>query len=331
ERLQKHLTSYLLWDESFNPRIIPLIGDLSQPLLGLSADKFAAIATQVDVIYHNGAFVNFTYPYSQLKAANVLGTEEILRLAAQIKIKPVHFISTIGVVGAADSTLDSIREDTPIHRSENISSGYTQSKWVAEKLVRIAGVRGIPISIYRPGRISGHSKTGVCNINDHTFRMIRGCIQLGSAPKDNGIVNLTPVDYATQAIVYLSQQQTSFGKVFHLINPQPLPWEEVVNSIISCGYPLKKIDYPQWCSQLLKEVEQYDDNPLYPLIAKVTNSESQNTSLEDSTTQQIDQQNTLTGLAATTIVCPPLDSQLLSTYLSYLINSGFLINPSNNN
>ncbi|BDI19721.1 hypothetical protein ANSO36C_55230 [Nostoc cf. commune SO-36] len=42
KRLQNHLKSYLLWDESFNQRVIPLIGDLAQPLLGLSADKFAA-------------------------------------------------------------------------------------------------------------------------------------------------------------------------------------------------------------------------------------------------------------------------------------------------
>ncbi|WP_251957298.1 hypothetical protein [Nostoc commune] len=49
------------------------------------------------------------------------------------------------------------------------------------------------------------------------------------------MVNLTPVDYASQAIIYLSQQPTSLGKVFHLINPQPLPWEEVVNSIVSFG------------------------------------------------------------------------------------------------
>ncbi|MBD2355222.1 amino acid adenylation domain-containing protein [Tolypothrix sp. FACHB-123] len=331
EKLQNHLKSYLLWDETFNQRIIPLLGDLSQPLLGLSAEKFAAIASQIDVIYHNGAFVNFTYPYSQLKAANVLGTQEILRLAAQTKVKPVHFISTIGVVGAADSTVEIIRENTPINHSKNISSGYTQSKWVAEKLIQIAGDRGIPISIYRPGRISGDSKTGVCNIDDHTFRMIRGCIQLGSVPKDGSMVNLTPVDYVGQAIIYLSQQPTSLGKVFHLINPQPLPWEEVVNSIVSFGYPLQQIDYPEWHSKLLEEIERSPNNPLSPLVATLTNQASQNTNTEDSPTQQIDFQNTLTGLAETTTTCPPLNRQLLNTYLSYLICGGLLAHPANNN
>ncbi|MBD2201847.1 amino acid adenylation domain-containing protein [Calothrix sp. FACHB-1219] len=329
EKLQNHLKSYLLWDESCHQRIIPLIGDLSQSLLGLTADKFAEIAAKIDVIYHNGAFVNFTYPYSQLKAANVLGTQEILRLASQIKVKPVHFISTIGVVNAADSNLKLIREDTPINHGKNVSSGYTQSKWVAEKLVQIAGDRGIPISIYRPGRISGNSQTGVCNIDDHTFRMIRGCIQLGSVPNDDTMVNLTPVDYASQAIIYLSQQPTSLGKVFHIINPQPLAWEEVVNSIISFGYPLQAIDYPEWRSKLLEEIERSPNNPLSPLVATLTHKESQNTNTEDSPIQQIDMQNTLTALAETTITCPPLNQQLLNTYLYYLIHNSFLENPPN--
>ena len=94
ERIENKLKSYLLWDDSVRKRIIPIVGDLSQPLLGLSRDRFNAIAKSVDVIYHNGAWVNFTYPYSQLKAANVSGTQEVLRLAVQSKVKPVHFIST---------------------------------------------------------------------------------------------------------------------------------------------------------------------------------------------------------------------------------------------
>ncbi len=32
QRLQNHLESYLLWNESFSDRIIPVVGDLSQPL-----------------------------------------------------------------------------------------------------------------------------------------------------------------------------------------------------------------------------------------------------------------------------------------------------------
>ncbi|YAF98100.1 MAG: amino acid adenylation domain-containing protein [Nodularia sp. CChRGM 3473] len=326
-RLQKSLESYLLWDESFSDRMIPVMGNLSQPRLGLSESEFNAFASQIDVIYHNGAFVNFTYPYSQLKAANVLGTQEVLRLAAQVKVKPVHFISTIGVVGAAESQLEIIREDTPIDCSENIKSGYTQSKWVAEKLVKIAGDRGIPISIYRPGRISGHSVTGVCNVNDHTFRMIKGCIQLGSAPLNDSMVNLTPIDYASQAIIYLSRQKASLGKVFHIINPQPQPWNEVINIIADFGYALKPIAYEKWRLELLQAVERSPDNALSPLISTFTDSETPKSNAEESSPSQLDYENTLAGLSETAINCPPVNAKLLNTYFSYLIDSGFLNAP----
>ena len=324
QRIENKLKSYLLWNTAVCKRIIPLVGDLSQPLLGLSKANFAKIAETVDVIYHNGAWVNFTYPYSQLKAANVLGTQEILKLAVQSKVKPVHFISTIGVVGAADRQLKIVREDTPIDRSEQIKSGYTQSKWVAEKLVTIARDRNIPIAIYRPGRISGHSQTGVCNPDDHTFRMIRSCIQLGSVPQDDSLVNLTPVDYAAGAIVHLSSQPGSIGKSFHLFNPQPIPWDEVANSIISLGYPLKQIDYQQWREQLLTAVETDPDNPLSPLVSTLTKDE---TDTEETVTQKLDANNTNSGLTGTSIVCSKCDRKLLSTYCSFLVDRGFLTQP----
>lgn len=54
-------------------------------------------AARADVIHHCGAEVNFLYPYEKLRAANVFGTQEVLRLAARRAI-PVHHVSTMSVV-----------------------------------------------------------------------------------------------------------------------------------------------------------------------------------------------------------------------------------------
>jgi amino acid adenylation domain-containing protein/thioester reductase-like protein len=325
QKIQHSLESYLLWDESFNSRIIPVLGDLSQPLLGLSREKFQQMASQVDVIYHNGAFVNFTYPYSALKAANVLGTQEVLRLASQIKVKPVHFISTLSVVVQNNPDVSLVREQDSLDEAKRPSSGYAQSKWVAEKLVTIARERGFPICIYRPGRISGHSKTGACNPSDHTYRMIKGCIQLGSIPNQNIQLNFSPVDYVSKAIVSLSNQKESIGKAFHLVNPQPLPLKEMANYIRSLGYPIELVGYEQWRSQLLSTADS-PENALYPLLS-IFSEESSNSQSQDSAVQHFDCHNTLTGLVGTSIVCPPVDAEVFSTYFSYLIQTGFLNPP----
>lgn len=323
-KLQSSLESYLLWQESFSHRIIPVIGDLSQPLLGLSQEQFHFLASKIDAIYHNGAWVHHTSSYSTLKAANVLGTQEILRLASLIKLKPVHFISTTSVFSGSSSAGGKLREQDSLEHSPIDANGYVQSKWVAEKLITIAGDRGLPVSIYRPGRISGHSQTGVFNQNDFLYRLIIGCIQLGAAPAGNTSFDLVPVDYVSQAIVHLSKQQESLGKAFHLVSPRPLDANVLIDSIRSLGYPIERISSEQWRTELLNIARNSPEHPLYPLVPFFAASDSQQS---NTSTVTFDCQNTLAGLANTGIACPQISDRLLHTYLSYLINKNFLNPP----
>jgi len=61
--------------------LVPVPGDLGQPLLGIESAEFERLAQTVDVIVHNGAFVHWLKPYKALKAANVLGTQVRLPLS----------------------------------------------------------------------------------------------------------------------------------------------------------------------------------------------------------------------------------------------------------
>lgn len=322
QRIQKNLESYLIWDESKNSRIIPVIGDLAQPLLGLSESQFDIMAKQIDVIYHCGALVKWTYPYSTLKAANVLGTQEVIRLACQYKVKALHFISTVGVFSSPDYSSEIVSEEECLENSGSLTNGYAQSKWVAEKLVNIAASRGLPITIHRPNT-EGHSQTGVFNQHDHLCKILKGCIQLGSAPIDlKMVVASAPIDYASKAVIYLSRQNKSLGKVFHLVNPQPLEWKEWLNCICSLGYPLKKLPYQQWKAEMIDKIKTSQNNELYGISPIFSDA-----LLENSQIPKFSCKNTLDGLANTSIVCPPLDEKLLSTYFSYFVRSGFLEAP----
>ncbi len=80
-----------------------MCGDLARPLLGLTREAFGQLSARADVIYHVGASVNLMDAYGRLRAVNVLGVQEILRLAAHGRTKPVHYVSTIStVVGGPD-------------------------------------------------------------------------------------------------------------------------------------------------------------------------------------------------------------------------------------
>ena len=333
-RIQKSLDSYSLGKRSLDSRIIPVLGDLSKPLLGLSPSQFEAMANKIDVICHNGAWVNVVYPYATLKAPNVCGTHEILRLACHNKIKPVHFISTVNIFsGYSHANVEVIREeDTPDH-NQNLRGGYAQSKWIAETLVRRAKSRGIPVCIYRPARITGHSQTGACSTNDFLSRMIKGCIQIGSVPEVETMIHLTPVDYVSKAIVYLSKQKESLGKTFHLITPYSIHLKELIDWINSFGYALKQVSYDEWLLQLNNFAEHWEENALYPLLTIFSRPASENRApgqTDTSSQLQFDCYNTINGLSGTSITCPPVDPKLLHTYFSYFIRNGFLATPKPN-
>ncbi|MBW4571500.1 MAG: thioester reductase domain-containing protein [Tolypothrix carrinoi HA7290-LM1] len=327
-KLIKNLRQYALWDDSFNSRIIPVVGDLSQPLLGIGAEQFQILATNIDTIYHSAALLNYVYPYSALKAANVLGTQEILKLACQIKVKPVHYVSSVAVFESNAYAGKLVKEDDEFEHWEGIHLGYSQTKWVAEKLVKIAGDRGLPITIHRPPLIAGHSQTGVSNTHDFICLMAKGCLQMGSFPEVDYMLDMSPVDYVSKAIVHLSRQKESIGKAFHLQHPQPVPLTVLVDWVRSFGYPVDVIPYDAWQEKLINNVTSAE-NPLYTLrpFLLERRAEEQLTIPDlylKARRPEISCEDTLNALAGSGVVCAPIDSKLFMTYTAYLIESGFL-------
>lgn len=337
KRIQQNLERYRLWQPEFSTRIQAVPGDLGQPLLGLTRREFERLTEVIEVIYHNGAPVNFVKPYSAMKAETVAGTQEILRLACLSRVKPVHFISTVAVFGTIGyfTGLKMLHETTDLDLGiDYVHMGYTRSKWVAEKLMWIAQSRGLPVTILRPGLVLGHSQTGITKTDDYPSRLIKGCIQIGSFPDlVDQKEELIPVDYASQAIAHLTRQPESIGQVFHLV-PQPGQNVDLVTLfglIQDYGYPLKKLPYPEWQEELLNQTRHSQDNALYPLLPFITDKVSQEhvTVMElYQNTPDYDDSNVISGLADTNISCPAVNAKLVETCFSYFIESGFLEAPN---
>ncbi|MEM9220495.1 MAG: amino acid adenylation domain-containing protein [Cyanobacteria bacterium P01_F01_bin.150] len=328
-KIQDTLTKFNLDKRELDNRIIPVLGDLAQPDLGLSPEQFSQLAHQLDTIYHCGACVNLVYPYAMLKQANVLGTQDILKLGCRGRTTPVHFISTIDVFQSPDFFNQAvIREnDVPSHGSQ-LGKGYPQSKWVGEYLVKEAQSRGLPVTIYRPGMLTGHSITGASQTNDLMCRIIKGIVQLQAAPRLSHHVNMIPIDYASRAIVYLSQQQQSLGNAFHIVNPTTIKWERLINQICSLGYPIKWLSHEQWQAQVHTANA---DNALQPMRSLFTQTANTGMTYLESfllTAGSFDCQNTLRGLDGTGIECPTINPTIVEACITYFKEQNFIPKPT---
>jgi amino acid adenylation domain-containing protein/thioester reductase-like protein len=320
KKLMELLKSRLLWTDGRDSRIIPVAGDISRPFLGLPGKTYGKLAETIDIIYHSAAWVNFLYPYSTLRQTNVGGAQEILKFASEVKVKPVHHISTHSVLTpGSNNGLQVFKEQEELRFGATLleEDGYTQSKWVAEKIMSLARARRIPVSIYRLGNITGDTRTGICNENDFLWLMVKACIRLGRAAEFHREINMTPVDYISKAIVYISRQANNLGKNFHLLNPANITWRSFITRVQSMGYPINWISYHDWLQRLENEIEDKPHHPLSPILHILPKKQP-----VPAEAPKIDSQNTIESLKTSSIPDPPTNKQLLDIYLAYFIKKG---------
>lgn len=249
-RIVDHMASYGLWNEAYRRRIhVVPVRDLADPQFGMSDDAYRELARTVDVIYHSAGTLNMAFPYEASKRTNVTGTEESIRLAAAEKTKALHFLSSLVVfftdAHANDSLL--LENDEPAY-DDTLRGGYGKSKWVADRLVAGAGKRGMPSTIHRPVRTMGTHATGAMNdLEDILPLVLKACVVLGACPvMDDVRVTMVPVDFVTRAMVHLAGQEFSWGKAFHYMHPNPVPFNELMAMVRNVGYRIDPVPYQDW-------------------------------------------------------------------------------------
>jgi thioester reductase-like protein len=274
ERLRTALDRAGLGDaaDAAGERLVAVPGDLSRERLGLTGADFADLAERTGLIVHCGAWVNFVRPYRALRDTNVLGTQEVLRLAATGRRTPVHHVSTLAVLagalaGGAPAT---IGEDGPLPPPVGHDTAYSESKWVGEQLVWEAGRRGVPVAVHRPGVVLGATTTGVSNPDDYYTRLVQGCVRLGLAPARSFPQHGGPVDVVAQQIVTIALRPDSPGRAFHNIAEQPLAWDRIFELVHDAGYRVDRVPFTRWRAALDERLETDPDPALATLGSLLT-------------------------------------------------------------
>ena len=245
----------------------------------------------------------------------------MLELAALQRPLPVELISSVAVYEARAYRDRELLEDDDLAEWQGIHIGYSQTKWVSERLVWAAGQAGLPVRIYRPPLIGGHSQSGLWHHDDLLHRLLRGCLELGLAPEIAWELDLVPVDYVADAVTALAWQPPEAGRCFHLHHPQPVLLGDLLGGLIARGAPLALVPMARW----LEALEQQPANPLFPIRGLFQRrwGEDQLTYPElnrAGVRARPSSARTVAALAARDVSCPPFEA-LIGPYARTFLGS----------
>jgi surfactin family lipopeptide synthetase C len=230
-------------------RVDVVTGTLARERFGLDLDRFADLAASVDDVLHAGASVNFLPPYRRLAPTNVGGTHEVLRLAAAGGAR-VHHISSTAVHGRwqpGGATYD----EAPLGaQPPALDNGYEQTKWVAERLVRLAQERGLPATVYRLGRVAGHSGTGAWKLGDVLSQVLRACVALGQVPDTDSDIDLVPVDVAARTVVAAASNPAAAGRHVTVASASRFRFPVLAEAMEGCGLRAETVPLERWVEGL---------------------------------------------------------------------------------
>lgn len=334
-RIRKNLIKYDLWQRSFEPKILVLPGNMAEPNLGLDPARFEEIASWASVVFHLGAHVNYTQPYSVHRGANVVGTANILRLMVTGRPKTLHYVSSIASYGPTGLITGTKRlpEDEPMlpHIDAlSYDTGYSQSQWVAEHMVWKCVERGFPIAIYRPGFVLGHSVTGMSNRDDFIGRLMTSCITNGTYPiLPRQRKEFVPVDYVVSALLHIASSLGNLHHAYNLIPPSSsIPDVTSIDLVATfdllnlCGpFNLRGLPYDEWCDNVAQELQK-DNGDGHPLMAlmpmfheKVYGERTRWEVYENMAVYETDNTGRAMQGREPPLTCPVFDERLLKLYL----------------
>jgi len=262
--------------QMFEARVKPVCGDLGQPQLGLTQETWEFLAHEIDTVFHNGATVNYLFNYDRMRDANVMGTNEILRLAFEGRPKSFNYVSTTFVFGWA---VKSVLFETDNNQDmELLDFGYSQSKWVAEQVVMDARSRGLSTRIFRPALVSP-SVTGGGNNFDIAVRLVAFMINHGIGVDALNQVSFVPADITANNIVAISTSPGTVNRTYHVVRDDYANMMDITGLITkSTGRQFDIFSVDNFVPELIRRCRK--DDLLFPLLDFLVGSVDNITSME---------------------------------------------------
>jgi thioester reductase-like protein len=293
-------------------RVIPVVGDLTAPSLGLSPDTLDELRGRVAHFFHVAALYDMTARDEELERANVAGTRHAVDVASRIGAGCFHHVSSIAAAGRYRGTF---REDM-FDEATGLEDPYFRTKHESERVVR--NECRIPYRIYRPSIVVGHSETGEMDKVDGPYYFFPLLERLSAALPpfvplpgiDGGLMNVVPVDFVAAAIDHIAQREDGDGRVFHLVDPESRTFGQVVDIFAeAAGAPhlsLRVGGAERALTPLRRLVASQASGPIGRLFERASGVPARAFAYGDNQTR-FDFRNTREALEGSGIEVPPLE------------------------
>jgi thioester reductase-like protein len=193
-------------------RVRAVRGDLLEPGLSLSTGDRQWLIDSVERIVHCAASISFELPLVQAREINVRGVERVLELARAIAaggtLRRIVHVSTAYVSGRHAGEF--LEHDLDV--GQEFRNTYERSKHEAERLLRAADE--LPLAVARPSIVVGHSVSGWTSAFNVLYWPMRAFERglLDEVPaREDSIVDFVPVDYVTDGILALLDDEAASG------------------------------------------------------------------------------------------------------------------------
>lgn len=210
-----------------------LTGDISAPGLGLSPNELDRAQQETTSVFHLAAIYDLAVDCGVASHVNVEGTFNVNQFAKAVKnLRRYNYVSTCYVAGKREGVI----LETELHHDKGFRNHYEETKYLAELEVD-AMKSEMPITIYRPSVVCGHSQTGETAKYDGIYYLIHylrrwpvGLTLLNIGNRDVRL-NMVPFDFVVEAMAVLSQDDRAICATVQLADPEPLTTQQLFDAI----------------------------------------------------------------------------------------------------
>ncbi len=228
---------YEFWDCD-DSRAVPVVGDLTQPLLGVAAVDRKKLGKKTTHFFHLAAIYDLSADADIQLRVNVEGTRNTVQFAESIGAKHFHLFSSIASAGMFEGLF---REDM-FEEAEGLDHPYFKTKHDSEGIVRREC--SIPWRIFRPAIVVGDSRTGEMDKVDgpyYFFKLIQKMRTMvpswmPTVGIEGGRINVVPVDFVVAAVDHIAHLKGEDGKCFHLVDPTPMRVGDLLNTFARAAH-----------------------------------------------------------------------------------------------